>query len=229
MYSVDDRELYANSFKRSVASMIDMIIVLMLRCITLEILGRVWADKVITKFLIDFKTEFGTDQISNSKSHLDFIMHHQVFSVMLKLYFIIIMVGALYHAFLNSSKWQATVGKRLMRLVIVDLDDYGEVTFLRSLVHYFLSVLPMAYVLYLLIFQTTHDITFFQAIIATKYNIFFGIIFTAWLQAHFFTEKRATAYDLILNTAVINGETRFRLPYSKGPRITARIHGKKFF
>ncbi len=215
-------KLYADSFKRSVASMLDIIIVLILRCIVLEILGRIWVDKIIIKFMADFKTEFGTEEVSNTPAHVNFILHHQFFYTMLELYFIIIMVGALYHSILNASKWQATIGKKLMKIVIVDNSDYGEVSFLKALAHYFLSVLPMVYVLYLIGFQAAHKLTFYQTIIATKYNVFFGIIFTAWLQAHLFTKKRSTAYDMILNTSVINGVTRFRFPFSKKPRMMIR-------
>ena len=219
MFSRNRDDLYANSFKRSIASMMDIIIVLILRCITLEILGRVWADKVIIKFMADFKAKFGTEEIQNTPDHINFIAHHQFFYTMLELYFIVIMVGALYHAILNSSKWQATIGKKIMKIVIVDNSDYGEVSFLKSLAHYFLSVLPMVYVIYLLGFQAMYKLTFYQTIIATKYNVFFGIIFTAWLQAHLFTKKRSTAYDMILNTSIINGITRFPFPFSKKPRL----------
>ncbi len=111
-----------------------------------------------------------------------------------------------------------------MKIVIVDNSDYGEVSFFKALTHYFLSVLPMVYVLYLLGFQATYKLTFYQAIVATKYNVFFGIIFTAWLQAHLFTKKRSTAYDMILNTSIINGVTRFRFPFSKKPKAMIR-HG----
>jgi uncharacterized RDD family membrane protein YckC len=219
MPSFNRDNLYADSFKRSVASMFDIIIVLILRCITLEILGRIWVDKIIIKFMADFKAEFGTEEVTNTPAHVNFILHHQFFSTMLELYFIIIMVGALYHAILNSSKWQATIGKKIMKIVIIDNSDYGEISFFKALAHYFLSVLPMVYVIYLIAFQAIYKLSFYQTIIATKYNVFFGIIFTAWLQAHLFTKNRSTAYDMILNTSMINGVTKFRFPFSKKPRM----------
>ncbi len=222
MFSKKSHEVYANSFKRSMASMIDVIIVLILRCIALEILGRIWVDKIIMNFMADFKAEFGTEEIKNTPTHINFILHHQFFYTMLELYFIIIMIGALYHAILNSSKWQATIGKKIMKIVIIDNGTYGEISFFKAFFHYFLSVLPMVYVLYLIGFQATYKLTFYQTIIATKLNVFLGIIFTAWLQAHLFTKKRTTAYDMILNTSLVNGSTGFRLPFSK--KSTRKIH-----
>jgi uncharacterized RDD family membrane protein YckC len=124
------------------------------------------------------------------------------------------MVGALYHAYLNSSVWEATIGKRLMKIMITKENDM-KITFKRGLLHYFLSLMPFVFLIYLVSYQIRNNLTFYQAITSSEINIFLGILFMMWLQIHIFTKKRTTAYDMICNTNVVKGKTSYKWPWSK--------------
>jgi uncharacterized RDD family membrane protein YckC len=206
---------YASSFKRATASMIDLWIVLFLRILTMEILGRIWLKGEIVNFVKEFYDRFGTETPKNTPEHIDFIINSRVFFYVIIFYLVIILIGALYHALLNSSNWNGTVGKRLMKIIIVKEYDELKISFLRGLLHYFLSILPFAFIIYLVIYQKINHLTFYQAITTSELNVFLGIIFVFWTQIHLFTKKKNTAYDMICETILINGKTESKLPWKK--------------
>lgn len=206
---------YATSFRRSTASMADLWVVLFLRVIVMQFLGIIWLNSAITNFVQEFTDHFGTDKVLNIPEHVDFIVRHRIFLYGILFYTIVILVGTLYHAYLNSSSWKATIGKRLMKIMIVKEED-SKISFKLGFAHYFLSVLPFAFIVYLVIFQVRGHMTFYQALTASEANVFFGIAFVIWVQIHLFTKKKTTAYDLICRTFLINGKTAAKFPWSKG-------------
>lgn len=205
---------YAGSFRRGTAATIDVWIVLFLRVLTMQFLGTIWINEAVMNFMAEFQTEFGTESIKNTREHIDFIINNRIFSYALTFYAIVIFVGAIYHAYLNSSSWQGTIGKRLMKIMIVK-EDESKVTFGTAMWHYFLSILPFAFVLYLVSYQLKNHLTFFQTVTASETNVFFGILFIIWVQIHLFTKKKSTAYDMICKTILINGRTSAKWPWSK--------------
>ena len=40
-------------------------------------------------------------------------------------------------------------------------------------------------------------------------------MFILWVQIHFFTKRKTTAYDLICDTILVKGRTSARLPWHK--------------
>jgi uncharacterized RDD family membrane protein YckC len=207
-------EIYASSFRRGTAAGIDIWLVLFLRVAIMQFLGAVWMNKAITNFMLEFIEHFGTETIKNTPTHIEFIIHHRIFFYALTFYAITILVGALYHALLNSSAWQGTVGKRLMKIAIVKEDD-SKITFNRALAHYFLSVLPFAFIIYLMSYQLRHNLNFFQTVTSSEINVFLGISFIIWVQIHLFTKDKTTAYDMICKTVLINKRTSAKFPWSK--------------
>lgn len=205
---------YASSFRRSAAAGIDIGIVLFLRIFTMQLLGALWMNKVIINFLAEFNAHFGTESIKNTPEHIDFVMHHPIFIYAIIFYSVVILIGTFYHAFLNSSAWQATIGKRIMNICMTTQNDL-KITFNRGIMHYFLSVLPFAFLLYLMSYQLKNNLNFYQTITASDANLFFGVIFVIWVQIHLFTRKKTTAYDLICNTILVNGRTEAKWPWSK--------------
>ncbi len=204
---------YSGSFKRTTAASIDAIIVLLLRIIVMQSLALIWINKSLQNFATDFYNHFGTESIKNTPEHIDFIVHHRMFYYAIIFYSIVIFVGAIYHAYLNSSLWQATIGKRLMKIIMIKEDGNSRISLWRGLTHYFLSVLPFVYITYLVFFQVRNNVDFYQAITATKVNVFFGIVFVLWAQIHLFTKKKTTAYDLICDTTLIEGKANAKLPW----------------
>ncbi|OFW79951.1 MAG: hypothetical protein A2887_01890 [Alphaproteobacteria bacterium RIFCSPLOWO2_01_FULL_40_26] len=207
-------EKYASSFRRSTAASIDISIVLFLRIIAMQILGAIWMNNAIIEFIQEFREKFGTETMKNTPEHIDFVVHHRVFVYALTFYFLIIMVGAIYHAYLNSSSWMGTIGKRIMKITIITNNNL-KIGLKRGLLHYFLSILPFAFILFLTSFQFKNELTFYQAVTYSETMIFFGILFLLWIQIHLFTKNKTTAYDLICNTVLVNGKTEAKWPWSK--------------
>jgi len=207
-------EKYVGAVRRGAAVSIDVWIVLMMRIMVMQILGKLWMEPQLIKFFTEFQQTFGTESIKDTPEHLNFLLHHSIFIQAIIFYFIVLMIGALYHAYLNSSAWQGTIGKRLMKIIMVK-ENGMPITFKRGLLHYFLSLLPFVFLLYLLSYQIRNELTFYQAIMSSQINILLGVLFVMWVQIHLFTKKRTTAYDLICNTLIINGKTSFKWPWSK--------------
>ncbi|GDX35776.1 hypothetical protein LBMAG18_02870 [Alphaproteobacteria bacterium] len=202
------------SFKRSIAGAIDSVIVLIGRIFFAETFGKNYLEPSILSFKNEFKEKFGTDTPKNTPEHLEFLYQHEVFSKTMILMFMILMIGAIYHAYLNSSSWQGTIGKRTMGFTIIKQNNL-PLSFFRALLHYFLSILPFIYIFYLFSYQLKYNIDLYQAITANEINILFGIIFTLWVQIHAFTKNKTTAYDLICNTICIYNITNAKMPWSK--------------
>ena len=213
-YQTPQQKRYATSFKRSTATMIDIWVVLFLRMIAMQIMATLWLNNAILEFMAEFNQRFGTETVKNTPEHINFVIHHRVFVYGIIFYTIVILIGAIYHALLNSSEWKGTLGKRIMKIIMVK-EDESQISFKTGLAHYFLSVLPFAFVIYLVSYQVRHEVNFFKALTASEGNVFFGIIFVIWVQAHLFTKKRTTAYDLICKTVFINGRTASKFPWKK--------------
>jgi len=206
---------FPGSFKRSSASMMDMVIVLVLRSVVAQLLGSLFMNQIIQDFLTEFHDKFGTETVKSTPEHIDFVIHHKFFYAVLICYAIVIFVGALYYSLLNSSAWQATIGKRLSNMVIVKNSGNSRPSFGLALEHYFLSTLPFLYIFYIVIYQNAHKTNFFDTITASPANVFFGILFIGWVQIHLITKRKVTAYDLICNTTFKKGRTAAKFPWSR--------------
>jgi len=210
----NENQRYASTSRRLTAVSIDIWIVFFLRLIAMQILGVLWMNAQLINFLIEFKATFGTEEVKNTPQHINFIIHHQLFWQVILFYLIVIFVGAFYHAYLNSSKWQATIGKRLMKIVISTKTGL-PISFSRGLLHYFLSLLPFIFFTYILAIQLKTGAKFFEIILGSPVNLILGIIFVLWIQIQAFTSNKTTVYDLICNTIFTNGKTPYKFPWSK--------------
>jgi len=199
----NQKSKYAGSLRRSFASGIDMLIANAARMIVFTMLGKLLIEKQLINFGVSFKAKFDSNVIGTDPEKIRFLMEHQVFKVALFSLLIVFLVGALYHTLFNCSKLQATIGKRLMGLAIVKNNGEG-LTFFESLSHYFLSIVPGFFVLYIITYQTMHQINIYNAITDNSFNLIFGLITVFWLQIHLFTKKKTTVPDLICQTIVIN-------------------------
>jgi len=205
---------YVSSFRRCTASTIDMWIVLFMRIVVAEIAGKLWLKQALIDFTQEFNQQFGTETAKYTPDHVDFILHSRLFFYALAFWAVLILIGTFYHSCLNSSAWKATIGKRAMKIIMIKEDD-SQLTFGRGVAHYFLSVLPFVFVIYLINFQVQNNMTFYQALIVTKVNLFFGIISLLWIQSQLFTKQKTTIYDVICKVILITGKTTAKFPWSK--------------
>lgn len=213
--NIQDEVKYVSAFKRSSALSIDMIIVMFFRIVAAQLLGSLWINNVIQEFILDFRENFGTETISNTPEHIAFIGAHPAFTQLLLFYFIIISIGLLYHSYLNSSTWQATIGKRLLDIQVVQKENHQKIKFGTAISHYLLSILPIIFIVYLFAAMIHNHVTLFQAITSTPLNVFIGFSAIFWVQIHTFTKNKTTAYDMICKLVYIHGKSKAKLPWSK--------------
>lgn len=211
---INEKLQYPTPFRRGFSALIDMSIVLIIRIITIEILSYFWYQEQLIKFSKDFNENFGTSTAKRTPEHVNYILHHSFFTNTLILISLIILSGMVYYAYFNSSSWQATIGKRIMNIKMVRIDE-KLVNFTLALSHYILSIFPFAYILYLIAYVQRHQVTFFEAVSSSRVNLILGLIFLVWTQMQLFTKKKTTAYDLICKTFLINEKTSFKYPWSK--------------
>jgi len=209
----EQESVYVSSFRRGSATMIDMLIVLFIRTFAMQFMAIMWINNQMAQFQYEFQQQFGTESMKNTPEHINYFLHHRIFIYALLFYGITLLVGAFYHAYFNSSKWQATVGKRVMKIIMINEANSDQISFKKAISHYFLSILPFIYILYLISYQVYHNLSFFHTLTATKINVFLGMTFVLWVQIHIFTKKKTTAYDMICKTNFINGKTSSKTPW----------------
>lgn len=202
--NTQDDVVYASSFRRAAASAIDAIIVLALRSLVVIGINILYLNKLWQSFFDSFYHEFGTRTIKRVPEHIHYVTNHSIFIITLLSIVFVILVGAVYHAYFNSSAKQGTLGKQLLQIKIVKEPNHDRISFSVGMYHYFLSVAPFLYVIYIANYQLNNKLSFFAAIANNHVNLLFGVIFIAWVHLHLITKKKTTAYDLICNTTLIN-------------------------
>lgn len=205
---------YASFFQRSIATGVDVLIVVFIRFLIMATLGELWLKHEILKFQDEFATKFGGDFFKESPEHIQFFMNHKLFIYTIIFYSIVIFAGACYYAYLHSSSWQATVGKRLMKLILIKNNEL-PISFKRGLLYYLLSILPYLYVIYIISYGLKYNLDILHAITANFINISATFLFVIWIQSYHFTKRKVTMYDLICNTNVIEGIVGKKFPWHK--------------
>ena len=207
-----EAKIYASTFKRSIASAIDMMIMLFLRIITLQICANLWFNDQIKQLAIDFEDEFGTSSPKTNDAHISYILNHQIITHSIILLSIILFVGVIYYSYFNSSKWQATPGKRLLSIMAVKNND-SKVNFITSLNHYLYSILPYFYVFYIIFYKISNKISVYNAITNSTVNLLIGLFFIIWVQIQAFTKRKRTIYDMLCNITWQNNKTNNKFPW----------------
>ena len=198
------QDIYISSFRRGAAAAVDILVVAFLRILFAQINGILWFNDQILQFQNDFEAKFSTKIIGHSPEHVEFLLHHPIVKMTIIFYIGIVLVGAFYHALLNSSSWCATLGKRIMNIVLVK-NEGKRMTILNGFSHYFLSIVPWIFMIYILIYQGYHAATIYESISGNVFNLMFGIISVTWINIHFITKKKITVQDIIVGTTMAEG------------------------
>ncbi len=114
-------------------------------------------------------------------------------------------VVVLYFTLLHRSKWQATVGKRLCNIHVVDKEGkrIGIFrSFFRAISHYIIGLLFLFVAIYLLVFFDMKEDNLLLWIVC----IIFVSINILWYLMAFFTKERTAGHDLICKTRVVFGK-----------------------
>ena len=213
---------YINPFIRGASGAVDIFIVGFLRIVFVQIIGTFWINGRLIKFHQDFQEKFGVIFSSTNQKHVQFLINHQIVKVLIIFLILTILIGALYHAYLNSSSWSSTIGKRVFGLVLVK-NEGKNLTFGEALGHYFLSLLPWIFTIYILTYQVKNKVTLYGAMTGNTLNLILGIITVIWIQIHILTKKKNTVNDLIIGCSMVKGKVGKGWPRFRSKKETSKI------
>ena len=210
----DNNQEFASTFQRAFAILIDVWIVIFIRFFFLAFLGELWMNDEVMQFKKEYEMAFGTNQTNQppGKEQIDFVKNHSIFIKSIIFYSLVLIAGAIYYAYLHSSKWQATIGKRIMKIHLIKKNDM-PISFKRALLYYILSILPFIYIIYIMTFVANYKISLLSAVTANISNILLTILFVAWVQTSVFMRNKDTIYDMICNTTVKKGLISQKFPW----------------
>lgn len=208
-----DEILDASPIRRSLATVIDIAIVLFVRVIFAQILALLWISERLMQLSEDYKNFFGTDVI-DSTDKAAFIQSHPVFGEFMMFVMILILVGSLYYAYMHSSRYHATAGKRLMGVEILNM-DYSKLSFAKAFLCYYFSLLPIIYATYIMTYTYSMKTNLISAMFANVYNGLFTVTIIAL--AAFFSSglRRHMGSDLVLQIVYLNNKTKAKYPWSR--------------
>lgn len=201
---METKELTAGSFRKYLAGLIDVFISSSIRILFLVSLFHFWIRQELVDFSEEFKTKFNSEFVifAGDIDRIKFLSNHAIVESVLIFFLIIFISGALYYILLDSSKWCGTLGKKIMKIKIVR-ENNEQLSFARSLCHYFLSLVPWLFVFYILLYYLMHHGTIYQAITGNLFNLIFGLCSLAWIYIGVITKTHLSAADMICKTKMV--------------------------
>jgi len=208
------KQIYASPTKRAFAGIVDSLIVLILRACFLNFLNNQYVLNIINNFISDFEKTFGTRTPKGTPEHIEFIMHHSIFIYALIIIFIVVFIGAIYHAYFNSSYWQASIGKRLIGIQVVT-NNHEKISFGTGIYHYFLTISPILFFMYIFIYSHKNNYELFETFSQNKIFTILGLLFLISSHGNAFSKKRINLFDYLAKIEFHLGRTQNKLPWSK--------------
>jgi len=210
----NDKEAhYASSTQRSTAGLIDSIIVFALRAIFSQIIGTLWFIDQVKQFLLDFKEKFGTETPKTTPEHLEFIKNHAILLDSFILILAVFLIGLIYHAYFNSSNWQATIGKRIFKIIMVNKNGH-KISFMDGVYHYLLSVSPFLYIIILMMFMQKNNFSIYETL--GKHHILSILGIAMLLATHMgaFNKKRINLFDYLMEIEFHKSRIATKFPWN---------------
>ncbi len=207
----------AGAFRRSFATMIDIFIVFFVRMFFAQILASFWLSDRLALLAQDYKNFFDTEVI-DSPDKVAFIQSHPVFDDILIFIAILTVIGSIYYAYLHSSNYHATIGKRLMKVEVLNL-DYSKISFFKAFLIYYFSLVPIIYATYILSYTYSAKVSLMAGMFHNIYNIIFTLIIIA-LSATFSSGlRRHMGFDIVLKIVYLNNKTDSKYPWKSKDNV----------
>lgn len=212
--SVDESNLkIASIFKRGLAGIIDIHITVVLMAIYLQISFKLFFLQKYQDFFENFYQTFGTRAPKNTPDHLNFIFNHQIFYLTIFLIISTILIGAIYHAYLNSSSWQGTIGKRIMKIIVTD-NKLNKITFFCGIYHYFLSIIPYFFMIFVIFYARKKNVQLFELLTKDSKIFIIGILIIIANQINIFNKKKLNFFDYLAKVEFYSDKTPFIFPWN---------------
>lgn len=204
----------ANSFRRFLASAIDIAIVFLIRVFFAQVLMVFYLAEKMKVLAADYTSFFNTKTI-DSPENLQFILNHAVFSDMILFVLALLVIGSLYYAFFNSSRFHATIGKRILSVEMLN-SDYSKLSFLKALLIYFLSLAPVIFMLYIFSFSAQSGVTILQSMFSNIYHIILTVLIILLSGTYSMGFRRQPGFDIVFKVVLLNNKSnKAKLPWEK--------------
>ncbi len=198
------------TINKSFATMLDFILILPIRIFIVS----VYLQPKITIFLQDFSAKFGSEIKEQTPEHLQFFAQHPIYLQLIFSIFIFISLGAIYNVYFHSSNWQATIGKRLLK-IIVNNKNNQKISILHSLKYYFISNLGIIYATFLLMHFAKYKLDIHQLITNNLYFLVGGLFLIFSFYYGLFSKQKLSFLDLLADVRFQSGRTNSKFPWSK--------------
>lgn len=205
---------YATPTKRSLSGIIDCFIVLILRACFLQTLNNIYVSEFINNFINEFEQQFGTRTPKGTVEHIEFIMNHSIFIYGLIIIFITILIGGIYYAYFNSSNWQATIGKRIIGVMVVNKDG-EKISFNTGICHYFLTLTPIIFIVFVFIYAQKNKIEIYEVFSKNHALLITGFLFLLANHAGSFNRKKINFFDYLMKIEFHLGRTTPKTPWTR--------------
>ena len=208
------KKTYASPSRRALAGIIDCFIVLVLRACFLNFLNNKYFLKLINNFINDFEKTFGTRTPKGTAEHIEFIMSHSIFIYALIIIFMTISIGAIYHAYFNSSNWLASIGKRIVGIQVVN-NNHEKISFNTGIFHYFLTIIPILFFMYVFVYSHKNNYELFETFSKNKILMILGLLLLISSHGNAFSKKKINLFDYLAKIEFHIGRTKNKMPWSK--------------
>jgi uncharacterized RDD family membrane protein YckC len=188
--------------------------VLFLRACFLQILNDFYLSKLFYNFLNDFENKFGTREPKGTHEHVGFVLHHPIFIYSLIIIIFVILIGAIYYSYLNSSSWQATIGKRIAKIIVVN-NDSEKISFTTGIYHYLLNLIPIIFLILVLIYSQKNKYNIYETFSKNQFLTICGFLVLVASNCSFLNKKKLNFFDYLLKIEFHQGKTQSKMPWTK--------------
>jgi len=202
------------SINKSFATMLDFILILPIRVFIVS----AYLQPKMAIFLQDFSAKFGDEIKNQTPEHLQFFAQHPIYGQLIFAIFIFISLGAFYNIYFHSSNWQATIGKRLLKIIVSNKHNQ-KISILHSLKYYFISNLGIIYAVFLLFYLAKSKLDIYQAITGNLYFLVGGLFLIFSFYYDLFSKQKLSFLDLLADVRFASGRTNFKFPWSKNDNL----------
>ena len=211
----DNKDMkHASFFQKNIATLIDVLIVILLRATVAQILWSAFLQDSMANFSKDFYDYFGETVKRSNPDHLAYISQSSFFKFSLFSIVLVALVGMLYTTIFHYSSWSATIGKRVCSLMLID-NNNNKITFAKSFMHYIISIVPWIIMIYLTLYLVTNQGSFYDLLIGNTTNLALSIISVIWLEVQIITKKKIGVQDILCSTSIVIGKSDDKFPKFK--------------
>ena len=194
---------YASPLKRSIAFNIDVMITIFIRVISFQILAffTISEEVNLLREEIQGAIDSGILNENDQQSFFNFVYNSQYFQEIMKyiptILLIIFIIGGIYYPIMETSKKCSTIGKRIMKIVVIDKNG-KKLTFIQSLFRYLINFIPLIMLFYIVSKISVKSFDLFTILIC--FVTFF------WYHISSFNKEKSTLTDMLSNSIAIEGK-----------------------